>query len=128
MYTNYEYDAHDDVLEVYFGERKPAWTIELTPNIMISIDRSTKQAIQLTMMDYSELARITEEGPRSFPITGLAEMPLEERRIVLAVLTSSPITDWLDVSTVLMLPDSPFTVTHLKPPPAALREQIPVFA
>ena len=125
---HYEYDEESDVLDVYFSERRAVWTIELTPNIMVSIDRATKQAVQLTMMDYSELVHITEEGPLSFPITGLAEMPIEERRLVLAVLTSPPVSDWLDISTVQLLPDSPFTVTHLEPPPPALRELVPVFA
>ena len=41
----YEYDEAGDVLEVYFGERRAAWTIELTPNIMISIDRVAQQAL-----------------------------------------------------------------------------------
>ena len=125
---HYEYDEESDVLDVYFSERRAVWTIELTPNIMVSIDRATKQAVQLTMMDYSELVHITEEGPLSFPITGLAEMPIEERRLVLAVLTSPPVSDWLDISTVQLLPDSPFTVMHLEPPPPALRELVPVFA
>ncbi len=124
----YEYDEISDVLEVYFAEKRQAWTIELTPNIMVSIDRSSRQAIQLTLMDYSELVRITEEGPRSFPITGLAPMPTDERRLVLEILTSSPVKEWLDISTVQMLPDSPFTVTHLEPPPPALRELVAVYA
>jgi hypothetical protein len=124
----YEYDAEGDVLDVYFSDKQPAWTIELTPNIMISIDRSAKRAVQLTLMDYSELVRMTEEGPRSFPITGLATMPFDERRLVLEILTSSPISEWLDISTVQMLPDSPFTVTHLEPPPPALRDLVTVFA
>jgi hypothetical protein len=124
----YEYDEMGDVLEVYFDEKRPAWTIELTPNIMVSIDRSARRAVQLTLMDYSELVRTTEEGPRSFPIMGLAPMPVEERRLVLEILTSAPVNKWLDVSTVQLLPDSPFTVTHLEPPPAALRELVAVYA
>jgi hypothetical protein len=33
----YDYDKEGDVLDVYFGERRAAWMIELTPNIMISM-------------------------------------------------------------------------------------------
>jgi hypothetical protein len=29
----YEYDEVSDLLDVYFGEKRPAWTIELTDHI-----------------------------------------------------------------------------------------------
>lgn len=117
----YEYDLEGDVLDVYFDEIRPAWTIELTPNIMISIDRATRQVVRLTLMDYTELIRPTEWGVRSFPITGLADLPLLERDLVLAILNSAPVNRWLDVSAVQLLPDSPFAVTHLAPPLQELR-------
>ena len=121
----YEYDAEGDVLDVYFDEKRPAWTIELTPNIMISIDRTERRAIQLTLADYTELMRSTEWGPRSFPITGLADLPFTERDMVVAILNSEPIMHWLDVSAVQMLPDSPFAVAHLEPPPPELAQLAP---
>lgn len=91
MQERYEYDAAGDVLDVYFDEKRPAWTIELTPNIMISIDRAERRAIRSTLADYSELIRSTEWGPRSFPITGLADLPLTEHDMVVAILNSEPI-------------------------------------
>jgi hypothetical protein len=112
----YEYDPEGDVLDVYFDEKRPAWTIELTPNILISIDRTAQRAIRLTLMDYAELIRPTDWGVRSFPITGLADLPLLERDLVLTVVNTSPVNRWLDISAVQMLPDSPFAVTHLAPP------------
>lgn len=75
----YDYDAEGDVLDVYFGERRAVWTIELTPNITISIDRTAQQAVGLTLLDSTELSRRTAWGPRSFPVTGLADLPLDER-------------------------------------------------
>ena len=124
----YEYDEESDVLEIYFDERRPAWTIELTPNIMVSIDRTAQRPVQLTLLDYVELVRLTDDGPQSFPITGLASLPAAERRLVMQLLMAPPLNRWLDVSTVQSLPDSPFTVTHLEPPPQALRALVPVFA
>ena len=122
----YEYDAEGDVLDVYFDDvhfqrRQPVWTIELTPNILISIDRKARKAMQLTLMDYSELVRSTESGPDSFPVVGLADLPVAERQLVLKILNSPPVNQWLDVSTVQTLPDSPFTITHLEPPPPSLQ-------
>ena len=120
MIEHYEYDAESDVLDVYFDEKRPVWTIELTPNIMISIDRILQRVISLTFMDYTELIRPTDWGIRSFPITGLSELPLVERDLVIRILNSSPVNRWLDVSSVQTLPNSPFAVTHLEPPPQEL--------
>ena len=124
----YEYDEEGDVLDVYFGAKRPAWTIELTPNIMISVDRTNKQAVSLTLIDYTELVRPTIWGARSFPITGLADLPIEERDLVLTILNSPPVNRWLDISAVQMLPDSPFAVTHLEPPPQPVTQLVPQIA
>ncbi len=118
----YEYDETGDVLDVYFGEKRAAWTIELTDNITISIDRTTRQVVSLSFLDLSELIRPTAWGPRSFPLIGLANLPVPERDLVIKILTSPPVNAWLDVSVVQTLPDSPFAVTHLQSlPPRALQ-------
>ena len=108
-----EYDEEADVLDVYFGERRPAWTIELTPNILMSVDRSIPEVVSLTFLDYTTLVRPTDWGVPSFPITGLADLPVTERIMVVRVLNTPPVNHWLDVSIVQQLPDSPFVVTHL---------------
>ena len=87
---------------------------------MISIDRHLQQAVSLTFLDYTELIRPTAWGFRSFPISGLAELPLAERDLVIRILNSPPVNRWLDISDVQTLPDSPFAVTHLESPPQAL--------
>jgi hypothetical protein len=115
-----DYDRESDVLEVYFGDRRRAWTIELTENITISLDRQQQEAVSLTFLDFSRLARPTASGPRSFPITGLAPLPDQERDLVLRLITSAPVSRWLDVSTVETLPDSPFAVAHLGTPAVEL--------
>ncbi len=108
------YDRESDVLEVYFDDRRRVWSIELTENIVIGIDREREQAMTLTLLDFSRLASTTTYGPRSFPVTGLADLPALERELVLRVITSEPVSRWLDVSTVENLPDSPFCVAHLE--------------
>ncbi len=122
----YEYDEEGDVLDVYFTKKQRTWTIELTPNIMIAIDRGKKEAVRLTFMDYTELIRRTPWGARSFPITGLANLPLPERDLVLTVLNSSLVGQWLDISSVQNLPDSPFAVAHLEAPPSKVRSLMPL--
>ncbi|MBK8434224.1 MAG: hypothetical protein IPL28_24365 [Chloroflexi bacterium] len=64
----YDYDSEGDVLDVHFvPQPRPAWTIELTPNIMVSIDRHTQQAI-----NFPRLCRIGQPNPLGarFPIIG----------------------------------------------------------
>jgi len=128
MEETYAYDPESDVLEVYFGEKHPAWTIELTDNITISIDRETRQVRSLLFMDFTELIRPTPIGPRSFPLTGLADLPLAERDLVVHVLTTPPVDAWLDISAVQTLPDSPFAVTHLQTPPREVLNLVTVTA
>lgn len=128
MSETYEYDPAGDVLEVYFGERQKAWTIELTDNISISIDRATRRAIGLSLLDFKELIKRTPLGPRSFPLTGLADLPLIERDLVIEILTTSPVNAWLDMSAVQTMPDSPFMVMHLQSPPHQALKMIPVVA
>ena len=120
----FDYDRESDVLDVYLGDKRRAWTIELTENIMIGIDRQAEAAVSLTFLDFSRLARPTASGPRSFPITGLAQLPDRERALVLRLITSPPVTRWLDVSTVETLPDSPFAVAHLEASAAELVERL----
>ncbi len=128
MPETYEYDPEGDVLEVYFGDKRKAWTIELTDNISISIDRATRRAIGLSLLDFKELIKRTPLGPRSFPLTGLADLPLAERDLVIEILTTSPVNVWLDMSAVQTLPDSPFMVTHLQSPPREAMNLIAVAA
>ncbi|MBE7472191.1 MAG: DUF2283 domain-containing protein [Anaerolineae bacterium] len=120
----YEYDEEGDVLDVYFGEKRPAWTIELTDHIMLSLDRQTGQAVALSFLDFTELIHPTPLGPRSFPLTGLADLPLVERDLVVKALTTPPVNAWLDISAVQSLPDSPFAVTHLQMPPPEVLELV----
>jgi len=128
MNETYGYDPESDVLEVHFGEKRPAWTIELTDNITISIDRGTRQARSLLFLDFTELIRPTPMGPRSFPLTGLADLPIAERDLVIEILTTQPVASWLDVSAVQELPDSPFAVTHLETPPPDVLKLVTVAA
>jgi len=119
-----DYDREGDVLDIYFGDKRRVWTIELTENITVGIDRQAEAVLSLSFLDFSRLARPTASGPRSFPVTGLAEIPDRERELVLRLITSPPVTRWLDVSTVETLPDSPFAVAHLEAPAMELVERL----
>lgn len=113
----YEYDAEADVLDIFFGETRRAWTIELTDNIILGIDRTTQQPVSLTLLDFTVLTRPVGAGPRSFPLTGLVNLPTQERDLVARVLTTSPLSDFLDVSSMVLPATAPLPITHLEPLP-----------
>ncbi len=125
---HYEYDEDSDLLDVYFGEKRAAWTIELTDHILLSLDRETGQVVSLSFLDFSELSRPTPLGLRSFPLTGLADLPHIERELVMHALTTSPVNKWLDVSVVQTMPDSPFIVTHVEPSISQTLDFVPATA
>ena len=125
---HYEYDEASDLLDVYFGEKRAAWTIELTDHILLSLDRKTGQVISLAFLDFTELSRPTPLGLRSFPLTGLADLPHVERELVMHALTTPPVNKWLDVSVVQTMPDSPFIVTHVEPSIAKTLDFVPATA
>lgn len=125
---HYEYDKESDLLDVYFGEKRAAWTIELTDHILCSLDRNTGQVVALSFLDFTELIRPTPWGLKSFPLTGLADLPYVERELVMHALTTPPVNKWLDVSVVQTMPDSPFIVTHVEPSTSQTLDIIPAVA
>ena len=95
----FNYDAMSDTLYVSFAPGEKATGIELNDHILLRINKKERRAIGLTFLDYSLLAQRTEVGPRSFPLTGLAELSDELREIVLDILLRPPVSDVLFLST-----------------------------
>ena len=93
------YDEVSDTLYVSFAPGEKATGIELNDHILLRINKKERRAIGLTFLDYSLLAQRTEVGPRSFPLTGLAELSDELREIVLDILLRPPVSDVLFLST-----------------------------
>ena len=95
----FNYDEISDTLYVSFSPGEKATGIELNDHILLRINKKERRAVGLTFLDYSLLAQRTEVGPRSFPLTGLAELSDELREIVLDILQRSPVSDILFLST-----------------------------
>ena len=92
------YDELSDTLYVSFSPGEKATGIELNDHILLRINKSERRAIGLTFFEYSLLAQRTEIGPRSFPLTGLAQLSDDLREIVLDILLHPPVSDFLTVS------------------------------
>lgn len=89
------YDHEADILEIFFGENESATGIELNDHIVIRLNRETKRAIGLILLDFSILTERTEYGPRSYPLDKLDELPDDLRELVLQLLTSTPVSQFL---------------------------------
>jgi uncharacterized protein YuzE len=96
--TQIRYDEESDTLQFTFVPGQSATGIELNDNILLRVDRTSGEAVGLTIFNFSVLAQPTEMGPRSVPLTGLAELGPEMREMALSILQRSPVSDHLKLS------------------------------
>jgi len=92
------YDEMSDTLYVSFEPGTKATGIELNEHILLRINKDNRKVIGVTFFEYSLLAQKTYLGPRSFPLTGLSELSGDLRQIVLDILLTPPVSDFLSVS------------------------------
>ncbi len=93
-----EYDPEGDILEVFFGENEKATGIELTDQILIRVNQQSKQAVSLTLLDFSILTERTEFGPRSFALNRLDNLPGQLKELTFRLINSYPISQFLKIS------------------------------
>jgi len=94
----FNYDEVSDTLYVSFAPGEQATGIELTPHILLRLNKQERRAVGLTLLEYSLLAQKTDMGPRSFPLIGLTELSEELREIVLDILQRPPVSELLLLS------------------------------
>ena len=92
----YSYDKEGDILYISFapGERATS-AVELNENILLRFNRAEQRAIGLTLMDFSILVERTNMGPRSFPLTGLADLDHDWQEMVLEMIERPPVNQIL---------------------------------
>ena len=91
--VTYTYDEIGDTLSISFAPGERATGIELTDHIILRINKAERRAIGMTVLDYSLVAQATEIGPRSFPLTGLSELSVEMRELVIDILRHEPVNE-----------------------------------
>ena len=112
-----EYDREADILEIFFGENEPATGIELTDHILLRLNRKTRRAVSLMFDNFSVLAEQTEYGPRSFPMNKLDSLPEDLRDLVLQLLTTMPVSQFLKVSQLQISPTERVPLTYVEAQP-----------
>lgn len=108
------YDKDEDILEVFFGQNEPATGIELTDHILLRVNQNTRRAVSLTILHFSILAERTEYGPRSYPLNNLYELPEDLREVVLHILTTAPVNQFLKLSHFQASPTKRLPLTYVE--------------
>jgi uncharacterized protein YuzE len=109
------YDEVSDTLYISFAPGEAATGLELTDHILLRVNKSERRAIGLTLLDYSLIAQTTEIGPRSFPLTGLDQLSLELRAMVLDMLLHPPVRDILSLSAYTPSPGEAIPIISVQP-------------
>lgn len=114
----FKYDETSDTLSVSFSPSEKATGIELNDHILLRINKAERRAVGLTLLEYSLLAQRTEVGPRSFPLTGLAQLSKELREMVLDIALRPPVSEILSLSAYTPSLTETIFITSLQPLPA----------
>lgn len=112
------YDEASDTLYISFVPGEEATGIELSDHILLRLNKAERRAVGLTFFEYSLLAQPTEIGPRSFPLTGLAELSNELRELVLEAILRPPVSDFLRLSAYTPSVTETVPITFMLPLPA----------
>jgi hypothetical protein len=112
------YDQEADILEIFFGTNEPATGVELTDHIILRLNQQTKRAVSLLLLDFSILTERTEYGPRSYPLNKLHDVPEDLRELVLQLVTSLPVRQFLKVSHFQASPTECVPLTYVESQPS----------
>jgi len=109
------YERNEDILEVFFGQNEPATGVELTDHILLRLNQDTGKAVSLTMLHFSILTERTEYGPRSYPLDSLDDLPEELQEVVVHIITTAPVNQFLKVSHFQASPTKRVPFTYVEP-------------
>lgn len=110
------YDEEGDISYVSFHPGEKGTGVELNDDILLRFNREEAKALSLTFFNFSVLVQMTEMGPRSFPLTGLADISDELREIVLRIITTSPVNRYLKVFAYTPSPAETIPITLVERP------------
>jgi uncharacterized protein YuzE len=100
--TKINYDEEADVLYVSFGRSEHVTGIELADNILLRLDTGkatggASKAVGLTFVSFAHMIAHHRDSPLSVSLANLRNLPEDLWRAVLDVITTSPVSDFLDI-------------------------------
>ena len=109
--TKLNYDEEADVLYVSFGRSEHVTGVELADNILLRLDTgkatgTAPRAVGLTFISFARLMAHYRDRPLSVSLANLRNLPEDLWQAVLAVITTPPVSDFLDVG-LAMSPQVP---------------------
>jgi hypothetical protein len=104
--TKINYDEEADVLYVSFGRSEHVTGVELADNILLRLDTgkatgTAPRAVGLTFISFARLMAHYRDRPLSVSLANLRNLPEDLWQAVLAVITTPPVSDFLDVGLAL---------------------------
>lgn len=108
------YDREADILEIFFGKNEPATGVELTDYIVLRLNKQTRRAISLTLLHFSVLTERTMYGPRSYPLDKLDEISRDLRELVLNLVSSTPVCQFVKMSYYQASPTKKIPFTYVE--------------
>jgi hypothetical protein len=96
-------DEDTDVLYVSFGRSEHVTGVELTDNVLLRLDigkatGAPPRAVGSTFVSYERMMAQHQHQPIPVSLTNLRHLPEEMWQVVLAVLTTPPVSDFLAVN------------------------------
>jgi len=103
MSIKYNYDEAADVLYVSFGASEHVRYVNLTDNLILRLDTGKQtgeppRAVGLTFISFQAMQAKLGDRQLTFPLTNLRNLPDELWQAVIAVISSAPVSDVLDVA------------------------------
>ena len=91
------YDAEGDILSVTFAvtDTGKQTGIELSDNIVLYYNPETKEPLQLILLSYQAMVQATTQQP--ILLEGLANAPIKIQKTIAKILTSTPISAFLQL-------------------------------
>ena len=121
--VHYCYDKEGDILEIVFRKARATCAVELTDNIILRLDLEKGEPLSLSFISYSHLVQPTKVGPQSFRLK-LDSMAGEIRQKVVRIITSSPVNQFLKVSSYgRPRAKRPVPITYVERMPAFVQAQ-----
>lgn len=98
----YHYDKEADVLYVSFEHSEHVTGVELAENILLRLDTgklgsAPPKAVGLTFISFKHLMAHHQDKPLTISIDSLHNLPDDLWQATMTVITSSPVSDFLNV-------------------------------
>lgn len=114
----FNYDEEADVLYVSFGRSSHVTGVELTENLLLRLDTgkttgTPPRAVGLTFISFAQMMLHHQDRPLTVSLTNLRNLPEEVWNATIKVVTTPPVSDFLEVGLSFSPQTPPLPVYNL---------------